>query len=96
MVLCSLKHQETGMAYVRVKIKKHRWYPHVLKTKDPVTFSMGWRKFQSIPVYTMQGDADDDRMRMIKYTPKFGYSYAVFYAPTCAVGTPFVGIQKLY
>lgn len=35
-------------------------------------------------------------MRMIKYTPKFGYSYAVFYAPTCAVGTPFVGIQKLY
>ena len=44
----------------------------------------------------MQGDADDDRMRMIKYTPKFGYSYAVFYAPTCAVGTPFVGIQKLY
>jgi len=33
---------------------------------------------------------------MIKYTPKFGYSYAVFYAPTCAVGTPFVGIQKLY
>jgi ribosome biogenesis protein BMS1 len=45
MVLCSLKHQETGMAFVRVKIKKHRWYPHVLKTKDPVTFSMGWRKF---------------------------------------------------
>jgi ribosome biogenesis protein BMS1 len=44
----------------------------------------------------MQGDADDDRMRMIKYTPKFGYSYAVFYAPTCSVGTPFVGIQKLY
>ena len=34
-------------------------------------------------------------MRMIKYTPKFGYSYGVFYAPTCAVGTPFVGIQKL-
>ena len=35
-------------------------------------------------------------MRMIKYTPKFGHCYAVFYAPTCSVGTPFVGIQKLY
>ena len=45
IVLCSLKHQETGFAYVRVKIKKHRWYPHILKTQDPVTFSMGWRKF---------------------------------------------------
>ena len=45
IVLCSLKHQELGFAFVRVKIKKHRWYPHVLKTKDPVTFSIGWRKF---------------------------------------------------
>jgi len=95
MVLCSLKHQETGFAYVRVKIKKHRWYPHILKTKDPLSFSMGWRKFQSIPVYTQQGEAEDDRTRMIKYTPKFGHCYAVFYAPTCLVGTPF-GVQKLY
>ena len=44
----------------------------------------------------MQGDDANDRMRMIKYTPKFGFSYAVFYAPTYSVGTPFVGIQRLY
>lgn len=92
MILCSLKHQETGFAFVRVKIKKHRWYPHVLKTKDPITFSMGWRKFQSIPIFAQQGDAEDERTRMIKYTPKFSHCYAIFYAPTCAVGTPFVGI----
>jgi len=30
---------------LRVKIKKHRWYPHILKNKDPIIFSMGWRKF---------------------------------------------------
>lgn len=91
-----MKHQETGYAFVRVKIKKHRWYPHILKTKDPVTISMGWRKFQTVPVYTMQSDDENDKMRMIKYTPKFGYAYAVFYAPTCLVGTPFVGVQRLY
>ena len=34
-------------------------------------------------------------MRMIKYTPKFGYCYAVFYGPTFAVGTTFVGVSKL-
>jgi ribosome biogenesis protein BMS1 len=45
ITLCSLKHQELGFAFLRVKIKKHRWYPHVLKTKDPITFSVGWRKF---------------------------------------------------
>ena len=34
-------------------------------------------------------------MRMIKYTPKFGFCYAVFYAPTFAVGTPFLGVHDL-
>ena len=85
------------MAYVRVKIKKHRWYPHVLKTKDPVTFSCGWRKFQSIPVYTMEDESGNAEvnMRMIKYTPKFGYCYAVFYSPMYAVGTTLLGIQSV-
>ena len=45
VVLCSLKQHELNFAFVRVKIKKHRWYPHVLKTKDPIVFSVGWRKF---------------------------------------------------
>ena len=94
IVLCSLKQQELGFAFMRVKIKKHRWYPHVLKTRDPVTFSVGWRKFQSIPIYTQEDDSvqGDTKMRMVKYTPKFGYCYAVFYAPTFAVGTTFLGI----
>ena len=82
---------------MRVKIKKHRWYPHVLKNKDPIVFSIGWRKFQSVPVFTMEDDSiqGDHKMRMIKYTPKFGFCYAVVYAPTFAVGTPFVGVQNL-
>ena len=41
---------------------------------------------------SIQGDS---KMRMIKYTPKFGFCYAVFYAPTFAVGTTFLGIQNL-
>ena len=32
---------------------------------------------------------------MIKYTPKFGFCYATFYGPTYAVGTTFIGVQKL-
>jgi hypothetical protein len=43
----------------------------------------------------MEDDADD-KMRMIKYTPKFSFSYAVFYGPSYAVGTSFVGVQRLY
>ena len=96
VVLCSLKQHELNFAYLRVKIKKHRWYPHVLKTKDPIVFSVGWRKFQSIRVYTMEDEAGTDaKMRMIKYTPKFGFSYGVFYGPTYAVGTTFVGFKDI-
>jgi len=98
VVLCSLKHQETGLAYTRVKIKKHRWYPHVLKNKDPLTLSIGWRKFQSIPVLTMEdetGNAVENSMRQIKYTPKFGFCYSIFYSPMYPVGTTFLGISTV-
>ena len=96
VILCSLKQQEQGFAFMRVRIKKHRWYPHIHKTKDPICLSMGWRKFQSLPVYTIKGDDDTEKMRMIKYTPKFGACQGIFYGPVCQVGTTFVGVQKLF
>lgn len=94
VILCSLRHQELAYSYIRVKIKKHRWYPHILKNKDPIIFSMGWRKFQTVPVYCTD-DVEAQRLRMIKYTPKFGSCYATFYGPTYALGTTFIGVQKL-
>ena len=51
VILCSLRQQELQYAYLRVKIKKHRWYPHIMKNKDPLILSMGWRKFQTVPVF---------------------------------------------
>jgi len=94
VVLCSLRQQELQYAYLRVKIKKHRWYPHILKNKDPLILSIGWRKFQTVPVYCTD-DVEAQRLRMIKYTPKFGFCYATFYGPAYAVGTTFIGVQKL-
>lgn len=78
---------------MRVKIKKHRWYPHILKNKDPLIFSIGWRRFQSIPVLTTEDQ--NERIRMLKYTPKFGFCYGVFYGPLYPLTTSFICIQKL-
>ena len=94
VVLCSLRHQELAYSYIKVKIKKHRWYPHILKNKDPLVLSMGWRKFQTVPVYCTD-DVAAQRIRMVKYTPKFGFCYATFYGPTYALGTTFIGVQRL-
>jgi hypothetical protein len=41
-----------------------------------------------------QGTSDAN-MRMIKYTPKFGFCYSVFYSPVYAVGTTFLGISSV-
>ena len=29
VILQSLRHQELAYSFIRVKIKKHRWYPHI-------------------------------------------------------------------
>ena len=91
--LCAVEHSETKMGYMRVKFKKHRWYPHQLKNKDPLILSIGWRQFQTIPVYITEDEGH--RLRMVKYTPKFGYCYALFYGPLCEVRTSFIGVQSL-
>ena len=76
-----------------MKIKKHRWYPYIQKSNDPIVFSIGWRRFQSVPTFVTEDPGE--RYRMIKYTPKFGHTFAVFYGPLFPVGTPFIGVQRL-
>jgi len=44
--------QET-LAVVQARVKKHRWFPKILKTRDPVILSVGWRRFQTICLYSV-------------------------------------------
>jgi ribosome biogenesis protein BMS1 len=53
--------------FLKVRLKKHRWYLNVLKSNDPLIFSIGWRRFQSLPVYCREDF--DSRLRYAKYTP---------------------------
>jgi len=83
---------EHAFGMVQVRIKKHRWYPRILKTHDPLIFSVGWRRFQSMPVYSIESYG---RNRMLKYTPMHMHCLATFYGPVTPPNTGFIAFQRL-
>lgn len=45
LVICRISPGEDNFGFLKVKVKKHRWYNTVLKSNDPLIFSIGWRRY---------------------------------------------------
>lgn len=93
LVIGGLTPQETERGIIRCRFKKHRWHKKILKCNDPLVFSIGWRRFQSIPVFSTEDQ--NGRYRYLKYTPEHMHCQASFYGPQVPPNTGILAIQRL-
>ena len=92
LLIGSLNMGEENIGYVNMKIKKHRWYNKILKSGDPLIISLGWRRFQTLPLYSKL--EDDMKFRFLKYTPKHLNCNGHFWGPITPQGTGFIALQN--
>ncbi|MCL7043704.1 hypothetical protein MKW94_020183 [Papaver nudicaule] len=79
--------------YVQAELKQHSWHAKSLKTNDPVIVSVGWRRYQTRPIYALKNCTG--QYQMLEHTPEDVPCLAAFWGPLSPPSTRVVAVQSL-
>ncbi|MCL7044209.1 hypothetical protein MKW94_029216 [Papaver nudicaule] len=88
-----ISHAEENAGYMQATIKVHSEQQNLLRSRDPIIVSIGWRRYQTIPIYAMEDCSG--RLQMLNYTPKDMPCHAMFWGPLALPNTGAVAVQTL-
>lgn len=95
VIVGGLLEEEIGdeMSQSWVKIKRHRFYARKPKSQDPMVVTIGWRRFQVLPVFF--NEERGGKLRFMKYMPDFLTCWATFYGPPSKVNVGVTALQYI-
>jgi len=93
LLVGGLTQGEEKVGFMHLRFKRHRWYPKILKNRDPLVLSAGWRRFQTLPVFSQEDN--NGRHRMLKYTPEHLHCRATAFGPLVPPQTGIIAVQSL-
>ncbi|RZC92296.1 hypothetical protein C5167_026929 [Papaver somniferum] len=82
--------EEENVGYMQARLKRHEWHRKLLKSRDPITVSAGWRRYQIKPIYAMETGV----IRLLKFTPEHNHCVAMFWGPLAPPLTRIVVVQS--
>eukprot|EP00747_Dinoflagellata_sp_TGD_P159443 gnl/TRDRNA2_/TRDRNA2_177888_c1_seq4.p1 gnl/TRDRNA2_/TRDRNA2_177888_c1~~gnl/TRDRNA2_/TRDRNA2_177888_c1_seq4.p1 ORF type:complete len:423 (+),score=-27.95 gnl/TRDRNA2_/TRDRNA2_177888_c1_seq4:1047-2315(+) len=91
VIIGCINKTEDNMGFVQGMLKRQSRYKGSIKNQDSLMFSLGWRKFNSIPTFGVEESCT--RMRMIKYIPERTHCIVVFWGPICPPNTGFLCVR---
>ncbi|VDM16852.1 unnamed protein product [Hydatigera taeniaeformis] len=91
VVGCLVKGEE-AKAFIQARFQAHRWKRGVLKSNDPIVVSVGWRRYQTIGVFSKE--EHNFRKRYLKYALAHEHCHITFYGPVVPAKTGIVAVAN--
>jgi len=76
-----------------MRVKRHRWHPKLMKSGDALLLSIGWRRYQTVPTFSLE-DRGEKRMRMLKYTLEHAHCTMTCYGPSVPPNTGILAFRS--